>query len=57
LKGYPFDESFNPTLSPTPPIDCHANDGVDHSNSFDFVNKKMMTILFFQITILKMKNR
>lgn len=34
-----FDEGFNPTSSPSPPSNCHVDDGVDHADIFAFVEE------------------
>jgi hypothetical protein len=32
-----FDEGFNPTSYPSPPLDCDANYGADHADSFTLI--------------------
>jgi len=35
-----FDEAFNPTSSPSPPLDSHDDNSVDHAESFSFVEEE-----------------
>jgi len=35
-----FDECFNPTSSPSPPSNYHIDNGVDHVDSFSFVEEE-----------------
>jgi hypothetical protein len=50
-----FDECFNPTSSPTPSTNCHADDGVDHADNFVFVEQEDDEHVVAKITLLKMK--
>jgi hypothetical protein len=34
-----FDDSFNPTSSPSPPFDCRVDNGIDHVDNFSFLEE------------------